>query len=105
MKIVRSINGENFEFELTEGELYQAYLEEERNRDCEDVVSNWDPDWYADRVPDDRYGEMRMLVEDHEFVEDVAKHYRERLDNDDHWYTTLQKTIADAVEDWIMEGE
>ena len=37
MKIVRTVNGQEMEFELTSDELYSAYSEKEHEFDCQDI--------------------------------------------------------------------
>ena len=74
MKISREINGQTYEFELTEGELLRAYWEEQKNCDRSDC---------------------EMFLESNEYtvddIDDMVEKYRETLNDSDaraecEWY-------------------
>lgn len=91
MKIKRMINGEEYEFELTDDEVWDAYCEKQDVFDLDDtqMMLETNEDWILD-LP---------TAEKNAVVELIARRYRERLDNDDTWYYIMNDVIADVVEE------
>lgn len=92
MKIKRTINGEEYEFELTNEEAQDTYYEKKHMFDLCDtqmVLEQTNEDWILD-LPTAK----RDAV-----VELIARRYRERMDNDDTWYCTMKDVIADVAEE------
>ena len=53
MKIIRNVNGQEMEFELTNDELYSAYLEKEHEYDCQDIQDELENYNYSDDTRND----------------------------------------------------
>lgn len=76
MKIKREINGEEFEFELTPQELYDAFDEQEFKFDLESVRT-----YFEDYSDDDLYDDYMMTREELEACfEDIATQLRRNMD-------------------------
>lgn len=76
MTIKRAINGEEFAFELTKDELFNAYLEQEFIFDKENVagyLESLGSDW-----TEDNYG--LSLDEAMQYVDDIASELRRNID-------------------------
>ena len=91
MKIKRMINGEEYEFELTNGEVWDAYCEKQDAFDLDDVqmILETNEDWILD-LP---------TAEKNAAVELIARRYRKRMDSDDTWCYVMNDVIADVVEE------
>lgn len=82
MKITRHINGEKFDFELSLGELRDAYFEQEHNYDLEDIkavipTTDSDPDNWVEFI--EEYGIVPCTVSEDE-MEDMATELRRNID-------------------------
>ena len=91
MKIKRMINGEEYEFELTDGEVWDAYCEKQDVFDLNDtqMMLETNEDWILD-LP---------TAEKNAVVELIARRYRERMDNDDTWCYVMNDVIADVAKE------
>lgn len=91
MKIKRMINGEEYEFELTDGEVWDAYCEKQDVFDLNDtqMMLETNEDWILD-LP---------TAEKNAVVELIARRYRKRMDNDDTWCYVMNDVIADVAKE------
>ena len=79
MKIKRTIDGKEFEFELTPQELYEAFAEQEFKFDLSSVRS-----YFEDYSDDDLYEEYAMTREELEACfDDIAVELRRNMDKYD----------------------
>ena len=91
MKIKRMINGEEYEFELTDGEVWDTYCEKQDVFDLNDtqMMLETNEDWILD-LP---------TAEKNAVVELIARRYRKRMDSDDTWCDIMNDVIADVAEE------
>mgnify|MGYP004554019239 CR=1 FL=1 len=91
MKIKRTINGEEYEFELTNGEVWDTYCEKQDVFDLDDaqMMLETNEDWILD-LP---------TAEKNAVVELIARRYRKRMDSDDTWCDIMNGVIADVAEE------
>ena len=94
MTITRTINGEEFTFELTYAELRAAFEEEQMNCDEADVRDAFD-DWYPDEEIVELYGVTKAQLES--IVPDIARRFRRYMENDDSWCFARTEAIRDEV--------
>ena len=94
MTITRTINGEEFTFELTYAELRAAFEEEQRNCDEADVRDAFD-DWYPDEEIVELYGVTKAQLES--IVPAIARRFRRYMENDDDWCFARTEAIRDEV--------
>ena len=85
MKIIREVNGQQMEFELTDHELWEAYREQEHLFDMEDVCA------WLDDMEDDAPG----LTDDQ--IEEAATLARNWMDGNDHMAECRWDCINDAI--------
>lgn len=90
MKIKRMINGEEYEFELTNDEVWDAYCEKQDAFDLDDtqMMLETNEDWILD-LP---------TAEKNAVVELIARRYRKRMDSDDTWCYVMNDVIKQYVE-------
>lgn len=94
MKITRGFNGQTIEIELTENELYQAYIEQEHIFDRNDVENYFDD--YEDSDFETEYGCSR--AEAMEKLDEIAYEMRRNIDKYDmNWYDAREAAIAEKL--------
>lgn len=76
MKIKRNINGQEIEIELTKGELYDAFYEQERDFYIEDVRSRYNCDNLDDSA-----------------VANIAEEWKDHLGNHDLYWDIYWETL------------
>ena len=104
MKIVREINGETCEFELTENELEEAYQQQR---------SIWDAEFVKVMIDGDhRYGERFDELElnynqRQEVMENIANKMREVLDEDydDSYIGAFDIAFEECIEELYQSDE
>ena len=82
MKIKRNVNGQDMEFELTCEEIYQAYYEQDRKFNQEDIESILE--------------EQGLSVSFRQFQE-IMDRFEDFLSNDDSW-----RYHAEAAIDFVL---
>jgi len=93
MKIKRTIDGKEFEFELTPQELYDAFAEQEFQYDLSSVRS-----YFEDYSDDDLYEEYTMTREELEACfEDIAVELRRNMDKYDMSFEYALPTAVSEV--------
>lgn len=94
MKITRTVNGQELEFELTPDEMYEAYLEKQYQFDM-DNVSDF-IQWHFDGViPGPAIVEC---IADREWIKDTAAEVRRCVNKYETEYNwQLQETVVDAM--------
>lgn len=103
MKIYREINGTSVEIELTEDELYKAYLEAQREFDV-DAVDYFLEDYFDDPASfEQEYGiNMETFRENcMEFAGTMLRKYIEREDCSDAQWITLDNAVKTAAEHYL----
>lgn len=109
MKIMRNINGQEVEIELTEAEIRQAHIEEQKQCDrseiryvLEDLIDDQEDDveifWNQD---DCTVGQLRKLLADDQVVAQMGKDLREKLDNHDGISEILRYACEEIISDYI----
>lgn len=89
MKIKRNINGQEVEIELTKSELREAFYEQDRNFDIEDVRYRYNCDDL-----------------DNSAVANIAEQWKDALGNNDCYWDSYWNTLRDiAKENGIEERE
>lgn len=98
MTIKRVINGMEVEITLTDGELWEAYREEQHNCDLSDIDNVFE-DLTDDELIED-YGVTRDMIE--ELKEAMAYRYRKYRDKyDESWIGDRDEAIHNV----LMENE
>lgn len=98
MKIKRTVGGKELEFELTDSELFNAFVEQEHRfdrSDCEGYLDNYysDAPWY---------GTLEKSLRE-SLIEEAAHKLRRNLDCDDSSFEyAIQFAVDDAIQDIIM---
>ena len=101
MKIKRTVGGKEVEFELTDSELFNAFVEQQRRfdrSDCEDYLDNYysDAPWYGTLEKSRR----------ETLIEEAAHKLRRNIDRDDISFEyALQFAFDDAIQDIVMKDE
>lgn len=101
MKIKRTVGGKEVEFELTDSELLNAFVEQEHRfdrSDCEYYLDNYysDAPWY---------GTLEKSLRE-SLIEEAAHNLRRNIDCDDSAFgDALQFAFDDAIQDIIMKDE
>lgn len=94
MKIKRMIDGNLYEFELTDSELVFAYCESKDKYDREDFFSRLERDgsWqdFYNAIPD---------CDKNDFIIDVLEDYRDAEAYNDDW----QRSMDDSIE-WVIDS-
>lgn len=109
MKIMRNINGQEVEIELTDAEIRQAHIEEQKQCDrieiryvLEDLIDDQEDDvevfWNQD---DCTVGQLRKLLADDQVVAQMGKDLREKLDNHDGISEILRYACEEIISDYI----
>lgn len=109
MKIKRNINGQEVEIELTDAEIRQAHIEEQKQCDqseiryvLEDLIDDQEDDvevfWNQD---DCTVGQLRKLLADDQVVAQMGKDLREKLDNHDGISEILRYACEEIISDYI----
>lgn len=101
MNIKRMINGREYDFELTQEEMYNAYYEQQERFDREDIYD------FLDGYDSDESFEQEMRITKEEFkelAERIRVHYRELMDDYyNHWtdarYVAIEETICDCLKE------
>ena len=93
MKIKRTIDGKEFEFELTQQELYDAFAEQEFKFDLSSVRSYFED--YSDDDIMDEYGRTRKELE--ACFEDIAVALRRNMDKYDMSFEYALPTAVNEV--------
>lgn len=97
MKITRSLNGQNIEFELTSDEVYSAYLQQEHEYDLSDVkdrLMDYDPLNFYEKynVP------LKWVFQNEDLIDNIAHEKRKNMDDlDMHWDAALDEAIKDEL--------
>lgn len=96
MKITRTVNGKDLTFELTPPELIEAYYEQERNYDEDDVLRQLEDltDWDIQ----DRYGVTREQM--NALLPRIASRYRRYRDHDDSWFEQCESAIEYVAQEY-----
>lgn len=101
MKIKRTIDGKEMEFELTDSEIFNAFVEKQHRfdrLDCEDYLHNYfsDESWY----------EMMDEKQRESLIEEAARNLRRNIDvYDNSFEFAIQYAFEDAIQDIIMNEE
>ena len=109
MIIKRNINGVEMEIELTDAEIRQAHIEEQKQCDrseiryvLEDLIDDQEDDvevfWNQD---DCTVGQLRKLLADDQAVAQMGKDLREKLDNHDGISEILRYACEEVISDYI----
>lgn len=94
MVIKREIGGETVEIELTERELYEAYIEKQAKYDIEDVECAFT--CFEDDELEDMYGMTRVEIE--EKIPEIAREMRRNIDKYDmNWQDARDAAIAEIL--------
>lgn len=97
LKILRNMNGEDVEFELTRGELYSAYEEQQHifdKADVEDIIDQMDDDTIMAN-----YGVSMAAAED--LVDEIAYRMRRYIDKYDmSWESARDEAIKDVIAEY-----
>lgn len=94
MKIKRTIDGKETEFELTGEELYQAFVEQELQFDIANVRIFFED--YTDEAFQNEYGMSRQEVEG--YFEDIACQLRRNINKYDmNFDYALSYAISDVL--------
>lgn len=111
MKIKRNINGQEIEIELTEAEIRQAHIEEQRECDrseiryvLEDLINDAEDDDDAEifwNQEDCTVGQLRQILADEEAIARMGKALREKLDNHDGISEALRYACEEIISDEI----
>lgn len=109
MKIKREINGQEVEIELTEAEIRQAHIEEQKECDrseiryvLEDLINdNLDDEEVFWNQGDCTVGQLRKLLDDEEAIARMAKELRDKLDNHDGISEMLRYVCEEVISDEI----
>lgn len=94
-------------FELTPGELYDAYCVEEDNFNVDDVVNNVDEDaalgcHYEDATDEER-DRVANALKDEKVIKEIAERYYTKKDNDDSWYYLVRNAAAEVIDELIFQ--
>ena len=94
MKIKRTVNGTEMEFELTEIELYSAYVEQQDKLDRIDI-EDYLRDISDEELMDD-YGKTRAEAE--ELIDEMASRLRRYIDNYDcEWSYARSEAVHEVL--------
>ena len=96
MKIKRTVNGTEMEFELTFIEEYNVYREYQREMDRNIIRSAFDDEDITEEDIVDTYGVGREVLES--LVPEMAEKYREFLDNSNAWIYKRNAAIEYVVD-------
>lgn len=83
-------------------DAFHNYLEYQRKLDIQDVQENLDPDLIPDEY---NFAAACKLLQNQEFIQDVAFRYRRNLDNDNTWYDCLMEAFRDSLHQWMIEND
>lgn len=101
MKIKRTVGGKEVEFELTDSELFNAFVEQQHRfdrSDCEYYLDNY----YSDAT---WYGTIEKSLRE-DLIEEAAHKLRWNIDHDDTSFDyALQFAFDDAIQDIVMKDE
>lgn len=89
MKIIRTVNGQEMTFELTDIELFNAYEEKQRMYDVEDV---------------EIVAESEDIELTNEQIQEAAEWYRHYRANSESWTYSVREAITRVLEDYEIEG-
>ncbi len=103
MKITREVNGISMEFELTFSEIREAYLEEQRNCDMEDVechIEDYEIDGETEEF-EEKFG-IDVATFRAECIPDATDQYRRWRDRGDEYrgdffWDTLEESFKEAA--------
>lgn len=100
MKIKRTINGQEYEFQLTQQELYSAYSEQEHQYDQEDIRGE-----FEEQEPWEIYGNYGIAAKYlSELVPQMAYEKRRLIDKYGmNWETACGEAIRTVVSDYKQE--
>ena len=94
MRIQRTINGVNFSFELLPCELVDAYYEQQKKFDIEDVIIL--TEYNTDEDLDTLYGCDGKFILDHK--KEIANLMRKYIDKYDlDWVTAREEAVRDLI--------
>lgn len=93
MKIKREINGQVFEFELSDSERREAFEELQHIYDKQDILNGLESDYF-----EDKYGLSEKPLTDEE-IEEAADLLRRYLENDDNWAICRDTAIEGFLRD------
>lgn len=93
MKITRTINDQNYVFELTETELRQAYLEQEKIYHDEDVINQYED------------AEDQKCTWSKEKIRRVAENAIEKINNNDYYWDIYWDAFSNAITEELSRNE
>lgn len=104
MKIQRKIDGKNIEFELTQEELYAAYLEKEHEfdkQDIDDALENYNYNSETRRDFEENYGlPLKQIYQNEDLIDKLAYEMRH---NQDHYGMDWTAARDEALKDILIE--
>ena len=106
MKITREVNGVSMEFELTSSEIREAYLEEQRNCDMEDIgchIEDYEFNGETEEF-EEKFG-IDIDTFRAECIPEAARQYRrwvDRMDEyrSDYFWETLENAFRHAADEY-----
>lgn len=111
MKIKRTVDGKEMEFELTKEELCDAYYKQERNFDKEDAYQRL-TETIGTSADDDEVWvghskftvkEIKAVMEDDEALDFIAESARERMSGYDPFLEALWECVEDGIKEYFDE--
>jgi len=111
MKIKRTVNNSEMEFELTQEELHSAYYKQERNFDKEDAYQRLS-EMILESEEDDEVWvgqnkftvkEIKAVMEDEEALDFIAESARERMSGYDPYLEALWGCVEDGIKEYFTE--
>ena len=109
MKIKRTINGAEVEIELTEAEIRQAYIEEQKECDRSEIRyvlenlidDNLDDEEVFWNQQNATVCQLRKLLDDEDAIARMAKELREKLDYHDGISELLRYACEEVISDEV----
>lgn len=93
MKIIRTIDGKEYEFELDYKERHQAYLEEQHYDDMSDIDN-----WYSEAYEEEFNEEMP-----NDLIDEIATEYRANINSADCDYISeFYYDMAEQAYEYVM---